>query len=84
MKATLENRIAKVEAAFGPAPSHERGRSFIIDGNSAIDQATGKEPNPETLGKIKAGERSGPFDVVIRIVRPGEPAPRSKIGAKRV
>jgi hypothetical protein len=68
MKATLENRLAKVEAALGPAPSHERGRSFIVDGDRVIDRHTGKEPDPETLRKIRAGERTGPFDIVRMIV----------------
>ena len=31
---------------------------------------TGKEPDPETLRKIKAGERTGPFDFVRVVVDP--------------
>jgi hypothetical protein len=70
MKATLENRLAKVEAALGPAPTYERGRSFIVDGDRVIDRDTGKEPDPETLRKIRAHERTGPFDIVCVIVKP--------------
>jgi hypothetical protein len=68
MRATLANRLAKIEAALGPAPTYERGRSFIVDGDKVVDQDTGKEPDPETLRKIRAGERTGPFDIVCMIV----------------
>jgi hypothetical protein len=33
-----------------------------------IDRRTGKEPDPETVRKIKAGERTGPFDFVRVVV----------------
>jgi hypothetical protein len=71
MKATLEARLARVEAALAPAPNYEHGRGFIVDGDTVIDRHTGKELDPETLRKIRAGERTGPFDVVHVIVRPG-------------
>ena len=71
MKATLEARLARVETSLGPPPSYERGRGFIVNGDTVIDQDTGKEPDPETLRKIRAGEPTGPFDVVHVIVRPG-------------
>ena len=83
MKATLENRLAKVEAVLGPAPTYERGRCFAVNGDRVTELATGKEPDPETLRKIRAGERTGPFDFVQVIVRPGEPASRAVV-SKRV
>ncbi len=72
MKATLEVRLARVEAALTSAPACERGRGFIVDGDTVIDQDTGKEPDPETLRKIRAGEPTGPFDFVCVIVGPAE------------
>jgi hypothetical protein len=87
MKAALEIRLARVEAANRPPPSHERGRGFIVDGDTVIDRATGKEPDPETLRKIRAGDPTGPFDFVRVIVdSPGRarlPSQDSARGASR-
>jgi hypothetical protein len=56
MKATLQARLTRVEAALTSAPACERGRGFIVDGDTVIDRDTGKEPDRETLRKIRAGE----------------------------
>jgi hypothetical protein len=63
-------RRVHLEVALISAPACEHGRGFIVDGDTVIDQDTGKEPDPETLRKIRADEPTGPFDFVCVIVRP--------------
>jgi hypothetical protein len=66
-----EGNPGKPTKAVSNSPaSHERGRSFIVDGDKVIDRHTGQEPDPETLRKNKAGERIGPLDSVRVVVDP--------------